>query len=127
MEETTDDAFVAQIEAEHCQPLAPPERMPQYIRDELPDELAAHRLQAWADARVAAERDRAHNAGFVEASRMHDQEIERLRSVLVECQAHLACNAVTENLVALYGRVRAALGPNDRVKRAGTAPLEQRG
>jgi hypothetical protein len=32
--------------------------MPQYIRDELPDELAAHRLQAWADARVAAERER---------------------------------------------------------------------
>jgi hypothetical protein len=39
-------------------PLTPPERMPQYIRDELPDELAAHRLQAWADARVAAERER---------------------------------------------------------------------
>jgi hypothetical protein len=49
---------VAQIEATHCRPLTPPERMPQYIRDELPDELAAHRLQAWADARVAAERAR---------------------------------------------------------------------
>jgi hypothetical protein len=54
----TDAEFVAQIEATHCRPLTPPERMPQYIRDELPDELAAHRLQAWADARVAAERAR---------------------------------------------------------------------
>jgi hypothetical protein len=54
----TDAEFVAQIEATHCRPLTPPERMPQYIRDELPDELAAHRLQAWADARVAAERER---------------------------------------------------------------------
>ena len=36
-------------------------------------------------------------------------ENERLRAALVECQAHLACNAVTADLVALYGRVRAAL------------------
>jgi hypothetical protein len=39
-------------------------------------------------------------------------KIERLHAVLAECQAHLACNAVTADLVALYGRVRAALGPN---------------
>lgn len=31
---------------------------------------------------VAAERERNRNAGFVEASRMHGQEIERLRSAL---------------------------------------------
>ena len=40
--------------------------------------------------------------------------LERQRAVLVECQSHLAFNAVTDDLVALYGRVRAALGgPND--------------
>ena len=33
-----------------------------------------------------------------------------LRAVLADCQAHLACNAVTDDLVALYGRVRSALG-----------------
>ena len=32
------------------------------------------------------------------------------KSLLRECQAHLACNAVNDDLVALYGRVRAALG-----------------
>ena len=35
-----------------------PVTLPDYIRDELPDDLAAHRVQAWADARVAAERER---------------------------------------------------------------------
>ena len=34
----------------------------------------------------------------------------KLRAVLADCQAHLACNAVTDDLVALYGRVRSALG-----------------
>lgn len=32
--------------------------LPDYIRNELPDDLAAQRVQAWADARVAAERER---------------------------------------------------------------------
>ncbi|MGL4648993.1 MAG: hypothetical protein ACRC1H_06280 [Caldilineaceae bacterium] len=34
---------------------------------------------------------------------------ERLRDVLRACQRHLACNACTSDLVALYERVRAAL------------------
>ena len=33
----------------------------------------------------------------------------RWKSLLRECQAHLACNAVTDDLVDLYTRVRAAL------------------
>ena len=37
-------------------------------------------------------------------------ERDGLRAVLLECQMHLACNAVNDDLVALYGRVRAALG-----------------
>jgi hypothetical protein len=67
---------VAQIEATHCRPLTPPERMPQYIRDELPDELAAHRLQAWADARVAAERERCAKLVETMDTTGHDGYIE---------------------------------------------------
>ena len=33
-------------------------------------------------------------------------EIDRLRDVLQACQRHLACNAYTEDLQALYQRVR---------------------
>jgi hypothetical protein len=36
-------------------------------------------------------------------------EVEQLRALLRECQKHLACNAVTEELVQLYVRVRGAL------------------
>lgn len=36
----------------------------------------------WTEAQMLAERERAHNAGFVEASRLHGQEIERLRAAL---------------------------------------------
>ena len=36
----------------------PPGELPDYISDELPDELARHRLLAWAASLVAAERER---------------------------------------------------------------------
>ena len=57
----------------------------------------------WCDETQYASDVRYVRADITEA------ENERLRAALVECQAHLACNAVTADLVTLYGRVRAAL------------------
>lgn len=42
----------------------------------------------WTEAQLLAERERAHNAGFVEASRLHGQEIERLRVALKAANAN---------------------------------------
>ena len=38
------------------------------------------------------------------------RERDEMRAVLLECQRHLACNAVNDDLVALYERVRAVVG-----------------
>lgn len=59
------------------------------------------------DAEVAAKQSAIDMLNTMNDSAMAD--IERLRAVLRECQSHLACNAVTDDLVALYERVRRAL------------------
>jgi len=42
--------------------------------------------KAEIETAVAAERERAHNSGFVEASRIHGAEIERLRAREKACE-----------------------------------------
>jgi len=55
------------------------------------DYETAHQLEplfgkAEIETAVAAERERAHNSGFVEASRIHGAEIERLRAREKACE-----------------------------------------
>jgi hypothetical protein len=91
-------------------------------------DLAAERVFS----AVAAEREHAHNAGFVEASRLHGAEIERLRAVLRVAREGYASEAATglpvlpqwrERTVAL---IDGALGPNVRAKADQHGAEEQR-
>lgn len=61
------------------------------------------------DAAVSAERERAHNAGFVEASRLHGREIQRLQTAL---QWIASVNAMDYEYRA---KARDALAPNPGV------------
>ena len=66
-------------------------------------------MRAYAVTAVAAERERAHNAGFVEASRLQGQEIERLRAGLRTAINTLERDGDEWNICE---HLREALGPN---------------
>ena len=75
-----------------------------------------HRAVLLVDAaEIARLRHALAQSGKLAADRLQQINADRAqallwKSLLRECQAHLACNAVNDDLVALYGRVRAALG-----------------
>lgn len=57
-----------------------------------------------AEEWTAADLARAYEAGAKHAQQM---DRKRLRGLLMDCQRHLACNAITADLQELYQRVRA--------------------
>ena len=78
--------------------------------------------QSALDAALAAARERGHNAGFVEASRLHGAEIERLRAALADAIESVESwsayappyFSAKHNLAEDLERLRAYLRPNEK-------------
>lgn len=75
------------------------------------EQMHAYALQERASLLkdYAAERERAHNAGFVEASRLHGAEIERLRAALQEADTIMG----HDDAETAWREKWAGLWPND--------------
>lgn len=82
------------------------------ITDRLRGAVAAVMAHQWSHSRkgmqALTDLVDAAAAGADELDRLL-AERESMRDVLRACQRHLACNACTSDMVALYERVRAAL------------------